>query len=51
MSKKFVVMLLPVERGLKMRVNTRSLHKFIDKIPCDVEHLEKPNAINEFVRK
>lgn len=36
MSKKMVVMLLPVERGPKMRVTTKSLLKFIDRIPCDV---------------
>lgn len=51
MSRKMVVMLLPIQKGASLRANTSNMHKYINKIPCEAENIIKLGGCMEYVKE
>ena len=51
MSKRIFKMVVPVEAGRGSRKNTNNIHKYINKVTCDVNEWTKPSEAARFVEE
>lgn len=50
MSKRMVLILVPVNKSASNRANTSNMHKFINRIPCDAKDINRPGPCLNYVR-
>ena len=51
MSKRIFKMIVPIEGGRGSRKNTNNIHKYINKVTCDVNEWTKPSEAVRFVEE
>ena len=49
MSKRILRMVVPVELGEGSRRNTKNIHRYINKVACDIKEWNKPTEAAKYV--